>query len=1218
MNTIRRIISGLILGGALLLPAAHAATGYGDSPGLAVNLLGSTNGLSVSGTVLNASTGLGLVGALVQLGTNATVSGSQGAYSFASVAMGDYTLTGSKPGFNDASYSVTVSAGSSLSRLITLSPTNAAGSLPSVTSVKSKYPDASYYLDDALFLVSFTANVDWAGHPPGTVQFITPRHTYPVAASGASASQLLNMGSEFGVGGHLRVVAMSSDGTKSSAKVPGFTVMPALFPSLLTPVWGVDAESSTFTYNSTLDISMFQEGAGMGEIPSSIPVFGGKPLTLSFLPEADFEIGSDGAAQVGIHLFDLNASRALGHEPPDPKKLGKLLKALVNGGFSTSMLPKTSFGGIGFDFYPLLGGGWQFNAATFQWEWADAFVGLGGEFSIEQTWPFMAGPVPMFAKAKFDVSAEVTAKLMADFSKNGELLVQPSLRGSLGVGLSGVLSAEGWIEGGVKLDLQWPQLPTKKEISFYAKAGATVYAFLWHWDYSGFYWSWPNGSPSLAQALILKQNGEPQPLSRDYLKHPAAGSLVTPGGIHPYRFGTNGGGENPEMLLTPAMPYSDPNCASSGTNLYLVYLEDNTNRTAMNRTRAMYSKFNGSFWTLPIAVADDGTADFHPRILTFADGSAVAAWENERAVLPDTIPYEGMKSNLEVSVAWYNPVGGWQTPRRMTTNDFIDYSPKLAGRNPSNVLLTWVANPANDAAGSTLAPNQLWSAVWNGSAWSAPQLAATIPNALVKYDVAYDGTNGNVVLSVDLVDNSTNANGHELFRLAYGNGSWGTLTRLTADEVPDDNPQLAFDPQGNLMLTWLKGAALSSALNLNVANRQIVRTNEYSSNLADFKLANNATGQLVLLWPEPSENDSDLWALFYDPIFQKWGSTRQLTHDPQTEHSAAAAFYGPNELVAVYNRGMISSTNALGITPMDLMALYYTLGRDLALDGSQFNANPANPAPGSTATLTIPVLNLGDNVETNVVVAFYLGVAQPASEIGRVTLTNSILAQGSATANFNWQVPVINSPVTVLAVVDPDQLLPDVSRTNNLAQINLVKPNTVVQSVTWSQAGSNLLAITIHVANDGTISNGPATISLNRDSATGTNLFSQGVGSLAPGQSTEVTFLWNTTGLPDNLNVYAVLSGAGIANNFSTAGLVGSLLINQVSAPWLGGGQYLTNGGFQVEFNGSVGRDYTLLGSTNLVNWTPVLNFTCTNAPMNVVDPGAGSLEQRFYRAKGQ
>jgi hypothetical protein len=1189
MKTIWRSLGGLILSGTLLLPAAQAATGYGDSPVFAVNLLGQSGGLSVSGIVLDGNTGNGLLGALVQLGTSSTVSGSGGAYNFSSVAAGDYTLTGSKSGYNNASYLVTVSAGSSLSRMITLLPTGAPGSLPSITSVKSKYADSSYYLDGALFSVSFTANLDWAGHPPGTVQFIAPRNSYTVSASGSAVSQTLAMGSDFGPGGHLQVVAVSSDGAKSAANLASFTVMPNPLagPPALT-LTAVD-EGGDFYYESIFNTTVFNEASQT--IPGDIPVFGNTAMALQYLSDIDLRVRGDGTAN--ITLEDENS------------------------------LPEADFGGVSLALSQVsLSGGWKYNPGAGQWQYNNASMAIGGDASGEQTWPFVAVvggvPVPMFVKVNADISADATLQLLqpSPLSPSGELDVDPSLRGSLGVGISDFASAAAWVQGGSKMDLQWPQQPTIKNSSLNVSAGVTVYFVGFQQEFTGYTWQWPQSQDSSIREFALSLNPKtgPSRLGRGYLNYAASGVFAR-SPVKPMAFGTGSGGANPEILMSPVIPFGDPNCSSSGTNLYLVFLEDNTNRTLMNRTMAMFSTHNGTLWSMPIAVADDGTADFHPRILTLADGSAVAAWENEGKLQPDTASVGDMETNLEISVAWFNPkTGTWLPAQQITTNSYIDRSPKLAGRSTNNVLLTWIANPENDANGSRTAPNQIWFAKWNGSVWSGPQVAGTVSNALVKYDLAYDGTNANLVMSLDTVDNSTNANGHELFRLACQNGTWGALTQLTSDQVPDDNPQMSFDPQGNTVLTWLKGVELSSVLNFNMTNRSVVLTNEYSSDLADFKLAGSGDGKVALLWSEPSENDADLFAMLYDPIFQIWGSPRQLTHDPQTERSTTAAFYGTNEVIAVYNRSMVSCTNSVDTTLTDLAAYYYTLGEDLALDGSQFNANPANPTPGSTATLTVEVLNLGDKVETNVVVAFYLNAAQPASQIGRVTLTNAIPPQGSNSVTFNWQVPSINSPVTVFAVVDPDQLVADVNRSNNLAQVTLVEPNTEVGSMTWSRVASNLLAVTVTVINDGAISNGPTTVSLNENSATGTNLFSQSIGALAPGRSQDVTFLWNTSGLPDNLNLYAVLSGLGISNNFSTANIASAAAISQVPPPWIDACQYLTTGGVQIEFYGTVGHACSLLGSTDLVNWTPVLSFSCTNAPMCVVDTGAKSHGWQFYR----
>ena len=58
----------------------------------------------------------------------------------------------------------------------------------------------------------------------------------------------------------------------------------------------------------------------------------------------------------------------------------------------------------------------------------------------------------------------------------------------------------------------------------------------------------------------------------------------------------------------------------------------------------------------------------------------------------------------------------------------------------------------------------------------------------------------------------------------------------------------------------------------------------------------------------------------------------------------------------------------------------------------------------------------------------------------------------------------------------------------------------------------------------------------------------------------------------------------------------------------------LVTNGFQMDFYGTIGSNYTLQASTDLANWTSVMNFTCTNSPTIVVDPGANYLGWRFYR----
>ena len=62
------------------------------------------------------------------------------------------------------------------------------------------------------------------------------------------------------------------------------------------------------------------------------------------------------------------------------------------------------------------------------------------------------------------------------------------------------------------------------------------------------------------------------------------------------------------------------------------------------------------------------------------------------------------------------------------------------------------------------------------------------------------------------------------------------------------------------------------------------------------------------------------------------------------------------------------------------------------------------------------------------------------------------------------------------------------------------------------------------------------------------------------------------------------------------------------------GCESLPDGRFNLAIFGQVGSNYTLQASTDLVNWVSVLNFTCTNSPTVVVDPGAKYYGWRFYR----
>jgi len=84
------------------------------------------------------------------------------------------------------------------------------------------------------------------------------------------------------------------------------------------------------------------------------------------------------------------------------------------------------------------------------------------------------------------------------------------------------------------------------------------------------------------------------------------------------------------------------------------------------------------------------------------------------------------------------------------------------------------------------------------------------------------------------------------------------------------------------------------------------------------------------------------------------------------------------------------------------------------------------------------------------------------------------------------------------------------------------------------------------------------------------------------------------------ITVYALDTGANTAPEAPTLGTV-----------------TINGGAVRVGLNGQAGETYVLEGSTNLLfPWIPVTTNTLTSSFSNILDPSAGNLPLRFYRAR--
>jgi len=1055
----------------------------------------SLSGATLSGRVYNIVDQKVISGATVSLGGGiSTTTNSNGYYEINGLKGGDYVITVSKPGFIPYSESISI-VGRSITKYISLKPQG--NNQIVVYDIKSKYSGHIYFMDGISYLVQFTAYVDWGGNSPGFVRFITPKSTYDIPANGNTATITLDVGSEFGVCGKLKAKAFSGN-ISSEEKTADFTVASA--PPLIPPkAWRYSILGDAFYLGSTMGynlgiISDFIDGSA---VPEDIPFFGKLAVGLNYIPTLTAEYSSNGSV-----LYTLDWSNKPLWEPK-----GTIL------GMSFSLVPGLNIEG-------------HFNDSSCSWSWAGGLT-LSGSLSVEKVARIPQTLYLAYLKGSFDITGTLSGLVeqLVPFVWTGSASISATGRGAIGAGFDLIASIEAWISGGGTYEVDFPG--PGHDFTIELSGGVRLANFL-HYKEDGLFkcsYSFSQGTGGCTSPLFstskLKQ------MDRDYLKLSTYGRFekgkkmkvqMVKAEAEQYALKT-------AAIQSTIFPYSSACLTSAGNSPYLIWLYDDPNRTSMNRTMAVFSKWTGSDWTDPVPVADDGTADFHPKMIGFQDGSAVAIWEDIKTPLPDSVSYDEFISNLEISAAIYDPATGtWSQKQRLTDNNFMDRSPIISGPGRNNVIAVWIANTQNDDLGSAGAPNQILYAKFDGTSWSTPAVIASVDKPILKYSLAYNGTKGYLVMSLDVDGSYSTVDDRELYYVDYDNGTWGNLTQLTNDSIVDDNPQIAFDKEGNLIMVWMKGQNVVYAVNLSVSDASVISEIGYTANSADFKVASTFDGNIAIVWAEPSGFASDIMAIFYDPLYQVWSKRRQLTFDEETEKFLTTTFIGNQSLMVVYDRTPFSVTSETKPLPSgrtitlsipkpgatDLYMVIYGMGNDLAIKNDSLSIIPENPTQGTNVEIKATVINSGSKAISNIPVRFYNGdPASSGSPIGSTTIAETLAPGDGKEVSIQWTTPTTNSSLDIYVVVDPDKILEDNDRSNNYAHKQIIQPDLTIVNSSWQSLGNNTYLITAQIKNIGSLPAAGFNVTFRKDSSSGQLIGTRSVSGLNIGETTEVSIEWN-------------------------------------------------------------------------------------------------------------
>ncbi|MBU0640376.1 MAG: carboxypeptidase-like regulatory domain-containing protein, partial [Planctomycetes bacterium] len=574
---------------------------------------------TLSGVVYDAVTGGAVVGATVTIpGQDPTQTGSQGEYSFADLPIGNKTIQVVNSGYYDASKTVYVSGESGTISNFVLIP-EAGGTDPAVAEVRGAFfgPDQrTYYLDGIFLDETITATIDWKGYTPDYVRWITPYATYDDDCTGSTVTHEFNMGAEFGESGTLTVLAVAADGTNSAPYEANFKVIPVppgILMDLLYPV----PLGSTLKYTTpqiNVDPTGFDEGVEQGLIPDDMPLFGREAFEFASNFDFSAEVTGDGQAS-GITISP---------QLPSEEKKTKL---------------------AGFEFGPQISGQatWTF------YENPDRWV-PGGHIDIGATVGadippvpivFFFGPIPCYFRGHIDVGVSVGLDIQS-WAEPGEAIFDGTLNLSpfpyaeamLGAGAADVLAVEGYLGGGASMTLNYPYVPPEpvlEALQIYLAGGVRVVVFIFSWDWPLLEYTWDVYGGKFRP--MDPGPGMLRLMPRDYLKRGGGYAVWVANDRDLKRWRDAVTVEEPLQLNV--FGQATPHLAAVGNDLLLGWVYDDPTRTPVNRTEVVFSGYDADAeeWSEYAPVVDDGTADFHPQIATWASGDALLAWENVSEVL---------------------------------------------------------------------------------------------------------------------------------------------------------------------------------------------------------------------------------------------------------------------------------------------------------------------------------------------------------------------------------------------------------------------------------------------------------------------------------------------------------------------------------------------------------------------------------------------------------
>lgn len=578
------------------------------------------------------------------------------------------------------------------------------------------------------------------------------------------------------------------------------------------------------------------------------------------------------------------------------------------------------------------------------------------------------------------------------------------------------------------------------------------------------------------------------------------------------------------LLVSNVYTYPEPSLAVNPVtnNALLLWVHDDIAKPVGQSQEIEYSRWNGSSWSVPTGVTNDNLLDGAPQVAWMSDGKAVAVWQRLNDTLPITATWDVTSAQkIEIATSVYSPTTGMWTPiTLLTNNSALDMTPRLARSTNGQLLAAWRQNSAGLLGGTITDTDRILYALYDNG-WGTPATATDNIPGLVDLAAGYGNNTAMIAYARYLTPTGYATPTLQLFTSVWNGVTWSAPQQLTDDSLGHRNSQVIYNTANQPLLVWLAGSELR--LRNLATNATISLTLESGTGIDEFRVVQDAAGNIAAVFTAQN-SQRDLFVAFFDQTHLLWGRPMPLTGDRASEAYPAAALdsagrllmgYAATTITPVTHTTTISSTGEVVTYTLpiegqtDLLTLSHEFTRNLTLDSLTISV--AHPVPGEQVVLSATVRNSGDLAIGSVTVGFYDG--DPLGDgvlMGDISLPSPLAGGFTATLTTTYTVPITGGVARLLyAVADPAHVIAESNEADNIAVLRALGPDLEISSAGADYWGGSNVGLVALVRNIGTTDAPTATLAFYRDTLTGTLAVTDTLPLLAAGQALTLTTPWN-------------------------------------------------------------------------------------------------------------